>query len=612
MSTKGFSGGAGTGKTTSLLRELDACLAANPLKPGQRVLALTFMHGSRRRLADRLVQSQARRQCECMTIDRFAWEICRRWRTRLRAVGGQLPLDLGTGDFDAMCEAAGRLLAAPDVARWVASRFPIVILDEFQDCALQRVSIARALHGRVKLLIAADDFQNLTLTEESPAVTWLRGLGVCDELTVNHRTTDAALLEAASALRDGRPLVAGAGTSFMIRSMAAPAMAASYIAKTLWPAAGKKMVLLSPAKPSSSKWVRTIIELVGTKKYGDKKEIGPVAIQWEASSDTIEAAAVAALGLDKGESPVELAAVLGLARGPVASRLKRWAEHQRRMLGRTKFTATEVRAEVKRAIHHVRSFGDPAPASRRAMTIHQAKNREFEVVIILWPFEVAGEAVRLRRLLYNAVTRAKRRAIILVHDPKTTRLQSPPFGLAAKALAALPVPEPAAASAVAAPPAVGTPSATRLYFAYGSNMWLDQMKRRAPDHERLGRATLAGHRWIISARGVANIVVSEADVVEGTLFRISEADEKSLDKWERVAEGAYGKHDLPVTCDGVDHADVLVYIDPVVEAGEPKPEYVTRITSGLLDAQLPSGYVEKYIKPLISKAPKKAEPAPQA
>jgi hypothetical protein len=600
MSTKGFSGGAGTGKTTSLLRELDAYLDANPLKPGQRILALTFMHGSRRRLADRLLKSKGRRQCECMTIDRFAWEICRRWRTRLRAVAGQLQLDLGAGDFDAMCEAAGRLLAAPEVARWVASRFPIVLLDEFQDCKAERVTIASALHGRVKLLIAADDFQNLNMTGESPAVTWLRGLGVCDELTVNHRTSDAALLRAASALRAGQALVAGAETSFMIRSVPSPTIAASYISKTLWPAAGRNVVILSPTRPEKSKWVRTITELVGTKKYGDKQEIGPVMIQWEASPEAVEIEAVAALGLDQAGAAINITAILGLGRGPVFSRLKRWAEHQRRMLGRHEFTADEVRSEIKRAIHHVRSFGTSAPASRRAMTIHQAKNREFEVVIILWPFEVAGDAVRLRRLLYNALTRAKRRAIIIVQDPKKDRLSAAPFGPAQNADKA---PEDVPATAVeAGVPAVANaplPAPSRLYFAYGSNMWLEQMKRRAPDHERIGRATLAGHRWIISTRGVANVVVSDADVVEGTLFRISKADEKSLDNWERVAEGAYGKHDRIVHCDGADHAGVLVYIDPITERGEPNREYIGRINNGLRDAGLSEDYVNKYIRPVI-------------
>jgi superfamily I DNA/RNA helicase len=61
------------------------------------------------------------------------------------------------------------------------------------------------------------------------------------------------------------------------------------------------------------------------------------------------------------------------------------------------------------------------------MTIHQAKNREFPVVIVLWPFQVTGDALRARRCLYNAITRAKRRAIVIVQDPKNKRLKAPPF-----------------------------------------------------------------------------------------------------------------------------------------------------------------------------------------
>ena len=59
------------------------------------------------------------------------------------------------------------------------------------------------------------------------------------------------------------------------------------------------------------------------------------------------------------------------------------------------------------------------------MTIHQAKNREFHSVIVLWPYEVAGNIERQRRLLYNAITRAKNRVLVVVQDPN--RLGRPPF-----------------------------------------------------------------------------------------------------------------------------------------------------------------------------------------
>ncbi|MGH7283008.1 MAG: ATP-binding domain-containing protein [Polyangiaceae bacterium] len=61
------------------------------------------------------------------------------------------------------------------------------------------------------------------------------------------------------------------------------------------------------------------------------------------------------------------------------------------------------------------------------MTIQQAKNQEFDRVVVLWPFEIQGDAERLRRLLYNAVTRAKKYAAVIVQDPKKVRLGAAPF-----------------------------------------------------------------------------------------------------------------------------------------------------------------------------------------
>jgi superfamily I DNA/RNA helicase len=52
------------------------------------------------------------------------------------------------------------------------------------------------------------------------------------------------------------------------------------------------------------------------------------------------------------------------------------------------------------------------------MTIHQAKNREFESVTVLWPLKLGGRLEQKRRLLYNAVTRARGRAVVIVQDAK--------------------------------------------------------------------------------------------------------------------------------------------------------------------------------------------------
>ncbi|KAI0911255.1 hypothetical protein F4823DRAFT_586530 [Ustulina deusta] len=86
-----------------------------------------------------------------------------------------------------------------------------------------------------------------------------------------------------------------------------------------------------------------------------------------------------------------------------------------------------------------------------------------------------------------------------------------------------------------------------LYFAYGSNLHLTQMANRCPASIFKGKAVLSGYRWQINERGVANVVQSMDDSVEGLLYLVNQKDEKSLDRSEGVAKGFYQKHLLTVT-----------------------------------------------------------------
>jgi gamma-glutamylcyclotransferase (GGCT)/AIG2-like uncharacterized protein YtfP len=134
-----------------------------------------------------------------------------------------------------------------------------------------------------------------------------------------------------------------------------------------------------------------------------------------------------------------------------------------------------------------------------------------------------------------------------------------------------------------------------LYFAYGSNLWREQMGKRCPEHREIGNGLLRGYRWIITARGYANVVMSPSEVVHGTVYRISAADEEKLDRYEGVPQGAYRKEILRVEVDGRSF-DCLVYIDPVEEEGEPREEYAERLSKGIADAQLPAAYIERYLR----------------
>ena len=77
------------------------------------------------------------------------------------------------------------------------------------------------------------------------------------------------------------------------------------------------------------------------------------------------------------------------------------------------------------AFSRQRRFGNRTGSRIKAMTVHQAKNREFEGVIVLWPFTATGTPEHQRRLLYNAITRAQRWCTIVVQS--RDMLKKPPF-----------------------------------------------------------------------------------------------------------------------------------------------------------------------------------------
>ena len=97
-------GPAGSGKTTRLVDDLVGFLVEHPLRGYERVLALTKMHGSRRRMHDRLSRAtKGRVRFDCLTVDGYAWHLLRRWRSlsskRFRS-------ECAAGDFSETCRRA--------------------------------------------------------------------------------------------------------------------------------------------------------------------------------------------------------------------------------------------------------------------------------------------------------------------------------------------------------------------------------------------------------------------------------------------------------------------------------------------------------------------------
>ena len=104
--------------------------------------------------------------------------------------------------------------------------------------------------------------------------------------------------------------------------------------------------------------------------------------------------------------------------------------------------------------------------------------------------------------------------------------------------------------------------ADKYYIAYGSNLSIEQMKVRTPDAVIVGTGMLKG--WRLLFRQFATIKRSAKFNTPVLIWKISEQDEKSLDRYEGFPR-FYTKKNLTVavkSLDGVDLGEItaMIYI----------------------------------------------------
>ena len=71
-----------------------------------------------------------------------------------------------------------------------------------------------------------------------------------------------------------------------------------------------------------------------------------------------------------------------------------------------------------------------------------------------------------------------------------------------------------------------------LYFAYGSNLDLEQMAQRCPDAEIVGPVRLENYELRFSGSGFATVAPRKGSVVYGLVWKITPNCEQSLDRYE--------------------------------------------------------------------------------
>ncbi|KAK2462669.1 hypothetical protein APHAL10511_005285 [Amanita phalloides] len=146
--------------------------------------------------------------------------------------------------------------------------------------------------------------------------------------------------------------------------------------------------------------------------------------------------------------------------------------------------------------------------------------------------------------------------------------------------------------------------ATRYYFAYGTDMWKDQMAHTCLGSQLHGKGTLSNWKWMINFRGYANIVESTGSAVQGLVYKITQADEDSLDAYLAYPEIS-SKHAENIQM-GADSIQALVYLDEKrKKEGKANNEYIRRMSNAIEDALKAGisddGYIKTTIRPFIPK-----------
>ena len=138
----------------------------------------------------------------------------------------------------------------------------------------------------------------------------------------------------------------------------------------------------------------------------------------------------------------------------------------------------------------------------------------------------------------------------------------------------------------------------RLYFAYGSNINLDQMERRCPNAQVVGPVVLENYKLLFRSNtrnaGVATIKPHKGRKVHGLLWKITPECEKSLDiyeGWPRL----YEKEDVTVRDSSGHEFTVMAYVmtDMCKEPAVPSDHYYRGIETGYRQNGLPVPALKK-------------------
>ena len=132
-------------------------------------------------------------------------------------------------------------------------------------------------------------------------------------------------------------------------------------------------------------------------------------------------------------------------------------------------------------------------------------------------------------------------------------------------------------------PATRIPEHANLYFAYGSNLNMQQMSSRCPSAKFVGLSSLKNFEYYIDDRGVASLRPKVGATTNGILWDIREPDDwQKLDDCEGVRYNTYRRHYVQDE-DLAGDQRCAVYISTTATSGKPRAGYQEKIVNAVYD-----------------------------
>jgi superfamily I DNA and RNA helicase len=424
-----FTGQAGTGKTYSLMQRLRELIPQREWFKFETILALTFMHGSRKRLDSNLkfVKNDFHVRYECSTIDSFALNILNRFRSYIDVNKIIRPSeDVSENEIECFYnretirEKAVQLFQFESVRKFISNSYPYIIIDEFQDCDGSLLEIIKQLSLSTDLLIASDQFQQLYNPENLDGLQWINE-NRFEHIDLNSsgikRTNNNKILLSAASLRIG---ILQSGKKIDVfpcpSSKSGSIGLAAYHLKTQihYLLAQGNIAIISPTQ--NDPFVKAVLSSLSehyTYRYPPNKTIGPYnhLLSYNNSTNIEE------ILNDIPQRPITKDDLKEFKRKKDFILTNSSDRILRKLSIRNldEISYNDFCYVVEQTGFTFDNFYRRENNSKLIFTtIHGAKNREFDNVIILWSYRVSGNLLYKRKLLYNAITRAKKNVAIIV------------------------------------------------------------------------------------------------------------------------------------------------------------------------------------------------------